>query len=798
MKLLNAGLCVFFLVFATLRADRVPLTYDEAASYIRYIDTSVPSAFDTGPLSIFNFEVATNHFLNTVLTRAFYLIAGGREIVLRLPNLIGYAMFMGFSLLILQRWARPVIATAGFLLLNLNPYVLDFFTLSRGYGISLGFLMGSLYYVLKCVDQVLEGGSACRDTRWVFLFAGAAVMANFALLNVYISILGVLLLGCVLQNTGGRIPDPGRIPDAESRTPTISPRIWRSFIPLALVATCFAALVFSQDPGLSPALYEPVAVTIAGLQSVQRERVAVIRVDLRGRESRLTLDQASQVWRRPDRVPYRGLRIELPLQEGRSIERIDVTIGNRVFSTDPSRERGWTVHDENRIRVLDAGAPLALARSRVKRFHAVMNWAGDSQYVARLAIATAWTLGALAALAIFLKLAGSIVTRRNVLTADQWRPFELPPLWIAALAGPPLYLLRRNSELYFGGTRGLVADTFYSTIDSSFYGRTYHPAQNHLVFVFILITLATFAVVFFLSARQRGAAAVRPASAVLAVIVLTSVALVVERAVFHTVFLVGRTALFYIPIYVLFATLLCEAIIGFGRHGAMIAAALLFVGLFCSTYHFATTANMKYALDWRGDASTRLMFDDLEQILESTSIRQSSVTLGVDSAYIPVTEYYARRRSRGRVRVVPLPFPQAVDFEYLEAKDVSSMTILRRYPLTGTVLVRPLPRRNRPGAVRRNLNRLRIQVRRLSVGRNDENHTHPCRAHVRSRGRAGVRIGVFVRACHRAGSSGSRGGVLGRLGRLCRRWGRQRGNGWRSDSLVRVASRQRRAGGPLH
>jgi hypothetical protein len=38
--------------------------------------------------------------------------------------------------------------------------------------------------------------------------------------------------------------------------------------------------------------------------------------------------------------------------------------------------------------------------------------------------------------------------------------------------------------------------------------------------------------------------------------------------------------------------------------------------------------------------------------------------------------------------VVPLPFPHAVDFEYLEAKDVSSMTVLRQYPATQTALVR--------------------------------------------------------------------------------------------------------------
>jgi len=149
MKLLSAGICVFFLAFAAMRAARVPLTYDEAASYIRYIDTNVPSVFDTTAWSIFNFEVATNHFVNTLLTKACVAVAGNSELALRIANLIAYTMFLVFSVVILQRYVRPWVAVAGLLLLNLNPYVLDFFALSRGYGLSLGFLMGALFFLFR-------------------------------------------------------------------------------------------------------------------------------------------------------------------------------------------------------------------------------------------------------------------------------------------------------------------------------------------------------------------------------------------------------------------------------------------------------------------------------------------------------------------------------------------------------------------------------------------------------------------------------------------------------------------------
>jgi hypothetical protein len=55
--------------------------------------------------------------LNTLFTKACSLAAGNSEFVLRLPYLFGYAMFLGFFLLILQRAVRTAFAPGGFLLL---------------------------------------------------------------------------------------------------------------------------------------------------------------------------------------------------------------------------------------------------------------------------------------------------------------------------------------------------------------------------------------------------------------------------------------------------------------------------------------------------------------------------------------------------------------------------------------------------------------------------------------------------------------------------------------------------------
>jgi len=95
LRVLTAIACIFFAALVVTRAVHVALTYDEAATYIKYISTD--------PLSVFNFAYATNHFLNTLLARVFYLVGGNHDLMLRMPSVLGYGMYLTFSLLTLRR-----------------------------------------------------------------------------------------------------------------------------------------------------------------------------------------------------------------------------------------------------------------------------------------------------------------------------------------------------------------------------------------------------------------------------------------------------------------------------------------------------------------------------------------------------------------------------------------------------------------------------------------------------------------------------------------------------------------------
>jgi hypothetical protein len=692
MKVLTAGTCMLLYAFAVVRAIRVPLTFDEAAAFLRYIDTDFPSVFHTSLLSIFSFEVATNHFLNTLLTKLCYLAAGSSELALRTPNLIGYAIYLCFAQLILRRCTDRTIALAGFLLLNLNPYLLDFFTASRGYGLSVGLLLGALYFLFQVLDAVRDGASPIPRVSWMLALACAAVLANFALLNAYVGIFAIAFVGLLVVRSHGVSPPlrdttPGRSATEPVRS---APRVLNRVPWLPIVAVTFTALVLSQDLGLSSSLYEDVSVSVAGLDASELDAIAISRIDIRGREARLRRDVGAMTWRVNGRVPVQALRIELPERLVANLTTIETIVGSHEILYHQRRPVAWNSRVLGNTHVFESTPSLSLPRSRLNTFKPIINWAGDRTYVSALGRSTATALAILALLAVILRTLGSFAARRNLLPVEQWRPLASGMLWLAALAGTPLFLLRRDSQLYFGGTHGLIADTFYSIVENSFYGRKYHPAQIPLVLALVLATVAGFIIVAAVSYRRRAASSMLPGALLLALLVLISAGLVAQHLLFGTVYLVGRTALFYIPLYVLFLTFGCDALARIGRAARGFARAGLVAAASLSALHFITTANARFTFDWQDDASTKMMISDLTEMIGAERPPRTHATLAVTWIYAPVSIYYAHRRHEASIDVAVRNAPGGTDFFYAgERSGGAGMTIVRRYPFTRTALMAP-------------------------------------------------------------------------------------------------------------
>jgi uncharacterized membrane protein len=131
---------------------------------------------------------ANNHLLNTRLMQWCSILFGNSELSLRLPNILAHMIYLMCTLVLLKRFPHPVLQIAGFIILNLNPFLLDFFFLARGYGLALAFLMLSLCLLVHAFEENRSQGFE----KYLYLSVSAAslaVLANFAFLNYYLPLL---------------------------------------------------------------------------------------------------------------------------------------------------------------------------------------------------------------------------------------------------------------------------------------------------------------------------------------------------------------------------------------------------------------------------------------------------------------------------------------------------------------------------------------------------------------------------------------------------------------------------------
>ena len=126
---------------------------------------------------------ANNHILNTLSMKLFENLFGNSEFPLRLQSLIAHCLYLFFTFRLLKNAGNNIVILCGYLLLNVNPYLLDFFSLARGYAMAISFMLMSIYYFTVFIETQKQNRLVAS-----FITAGLSVLSNFALLN-YLALL---------------------------------------------------------------------------------------------------------------------------------------------------------------------------------------------------------------------------------------------------------------------------------------------------------------------------------------------------------------------------------------------------------------------------------------------------------------------------------------------------------------------------------------------------------------------------------------------------------------------------------
>ncbi len=185
-------------VYVALRAYYVPPFCDEVLSFFWYI---LP-----GDLQPFYARIdANNHVINSAFSRVFYLLFGDGIFVLRIANLLAFGVYLFYLFKFRTFFKNQWVWLTWFGAMVVPQYFIDFFHLSRGYGLSMAFLVASFYHVLAFEKnaKVLHFGIAC-------LFIALAVWSNLAL-TLTALLVGAWLAYCWLIRHRGSISTSAHI-----------------------------------------------------------------------------------------------------------------------------------------------------------------------------------------------------------------------------------------------------------------------------------------------------------------------------------------------------------------------------------------------------------------------------------------------------------------------------------------------------------------------------------------------------------------------------------------------------------
>ncbi len=163
------------LTLIVVKAYSSSFTHDESFSYLHYISQSFMDILS------YKDSYTNNHILNSLLMKYSEMVFGTSEFTLRLPNILLFIVYSIYSFLLLKN--NHILITISFIVLLItNSSITNFFGLARGYGLSIGFMMMAIYYLIKSLD--------CENKKYLVSFHLASLLAtlsNSTLLNFYLA-----------------------------------------------------------------------------------------------------------------------------------------------------------------------------------------------------------------------------------------------------------------------------------------------------------------------------------------------------------------------------------------------------------------------------------------------------------------------------------------------------------------------------------------------------------------------------------------------------------------------------------
>ncbi|WP_430405664.1 hypothetical protein [Fluviicola sp.] len=158
------------LIYAILRAWIVEPIHDEVATYFHYIETGEIK----GGRSLMD---ANNHLLNSWLGNLSYRWFGTHFFLFRVPAIACFCLYFWSSRKLTRNLNIGLWGELCFVALNTIPWIFDYFSYTRGYGLGIGFFMAGLLQLSLWLKEKHTG-----HLILLLLFFYLAILSNLTYL----------------------------------------------------------------------------------------------------------------------------------------------------------------------------------------------------------------------------------------------------------------------------------------------------------------------------------------------------------------------------------------------------------------------------------------------------------------------------------------------------------------------------------------------------------------------------------------------------------------------------------------
>ncbi len=172
-------------IFIAYKAFTIPITHDEVATSIHYYK------YNVWQIMMYPDPWPSNHILNTLLAKLSMNLFGWEDWAARLPNVLSFGLYFYAAYQICKLLFKndTLLFFGSIIIFICNPFLLDFFSVCRGYGMSNALMLCSAMFALQGFMEAKE-----RSIWWSFALAILASYANFTLLIFWCAMSGMMLL----------------------------------------------------------------------------------------------------------------------------------------------------------------------------------------------------------------------------------------------------------------------------------------------------------------------------------------------------------------------------------------------------------------------------------------------------------------------------------------------------------------------------------------------------------------------------------------------------------------------------